>query len=160
MAPVKEVVFERTFDVSPDTVWQAWTDPGKLKVWWGPDNVSIPECEVDLRVGGKFFIVMEAGEAMGPYKGTRWPMEGWFTVVETNKSLSYTAKAWTDGQKETTEIDQETELTLIVENGRTKLKLKATINKTGPDAGMAVQGMQMGFHQQLKKLDKFLGQRR
>lgn len=156
MAPVKEVEFERTFDASPGVVWQAWTDPKMLKKWWGPNNVSIPECEVDLRVGGKIYIVMEAGEAMGPYKGTRWPMEGKFTVVKTNSNLSYATKAWTEGQKEATEIDQVTELTLTDENGKTKLKLKVKINKTGPNASMAIQGMQEGFNQQLDKLDKFL----
>ncbi len=156
MAPVKEVVFERTLNASLEAVWQAWTDPKMLKEWWGPNNVSIPECEVDLRVGGKIYIVMEAGEGMGLYKGTRWPMEGKFTVVETNSKLSYTAKAWTEGQKEATEIDQVTDLILADENGKTKLKLKATINKTGPNARMAVQGMQWGFNQQLDKLEKFL----
>jgi uncharacterized protein YndB with AHSA1/START domain len=156
MAPNKEVVFERTFDASPKTVWQAWTDPKMLKAWWGPNDVSIPECEVDLRVGGKIYIVMEAGEGMGPCKGTRWPMEGKYTVVEKNSKLSYTAQAWTEGQKEATEIDQVTELTLADENGRTKLKLKVTIRKTGPNARMAVEGMRGGYDQQLDKLDKFL----
>jgi uncharacterized protein YndB with AHSA1/START domain len=107
-------------------------------------------------VGGKIYIVMEAGEAMGAYKGTRWPMEGKYTVVEENSKLSYTAKAWTESQEETTEIYQVTELTLSDENGKTKLKLKATINKIGANAKMAVEGMQMGFNQQLDKLDKFL----
>ncbi len=73
MAPIKEVVFERTLDAPLETVWQAWTHPKMLKEWWGPNNVSIPECEVDLRVGGKIYIVMEAGEAMGSYKSDgRW----------------------------------------------------------------------------------------
>lgn len=157
MAPVKEVEFERIYDAPLETVWQAWTDPKMLKEWWGPNDVSIPECEVDLRVGGRFYIVMEAGEAMGPYKGTRWPMEGKYTVVEKNSRLSYTAKAWTEGQEETTEIDQVTELILLEENGKTKLRLKATINKTGSGAKMAVEGMQMGYNQQFDKLDKFLG---
>ena len=85
----KEVEFERTYDASPETVWQAWTKPEMIKQWWGPNNVTIPECEVDLRVGGKIYIVMEAGEAMGPYKGTKWPMLGKFTVVEPNSKLSY-----------------------------------------------------------------------
>jgi uncharacterized protein YndB with AHSA1/START domain len=152
MAPVREVVFERTFDASPETVWKAWTDPGMIKQWWGPDNVSIPECDVDLRPGGKIYIVMEAGEAMGPYKGTRWPMEGRFTVMVPHSKLFYTAKAWTEGDKEATEIDQVTELTLTGENGRTNLNLKVTINKTGPKAGMAVQGIQAGYTQQLEKL--------
>jgi uncharacterized protein YndB with AHSA1/START domain len=156
MEPIKEVAFERTYDASPKTVWQAWTNPEMLKQWWGPNNVTIPECEVDLRVGGKIYIVMEAGEAMGPYKGTKWPMLGEFTVVEPNSKLSYTAKAWTEGQNEETTIDQATELTLTEENGKTKLKIRAAIYKTGPKAGMAVQGMQAGFTQQLDKLNDFL----
>jgi uncharacterized protein YndB with AHSA1/START domain len=152
----KEVELERTYDASPEMVWKAWTDPEMLKQWWGPNNVTIPECEVDLRVGGKFYIVMEAGEAMGPYKGTRWPMMAEFTVVEPNSKLSYTAKAWTEGAKEETTIDQTTEITLTEENGKTKVKVKAAIHKTGPKAGMAVQGMEAGFTQQLEKLNDYL----
>ncbi len=156
MEPIKDIVFERTYDASPETVWQAWTNPDIIKQWWGPNNVTIPECEVDLRGGGKIYIVMEAGEAMGPYKSTKWPMLGEFTVVEPNAQLSYTAKAWVEGQKEETTIDQTTELTLTEENGKTKLKLKAAIHKVVPGAGMAVQGMQAGFTQQLDKLNAFL----
>lgn len=156
MAPIKEVEFERTYDAPVEKVWQAWTDPNMIKQWWGPNDVSIPECDIDLRIGGRIYIVMEAGEAMGPYKGTRWPMEGKYTVVENNSKLSYAGKAWTEGQEESTEIDQLTELAITDDNGKTKLKLKATINKIGPDAKMAVQGMQAGFTQHLDKLDKFL----
>ena len=156
MQPIKEAVFERTYDASAETVWQAWTNPDMIKQWWGPNNVSIPECEVELRVGGKIYIVMQAGEAMGPYKGTKWPMLGEFTVVEANAKLSYNAQAWTEGQKEQTTIDQSTELIITEEGGKTKLKIRAVIHKTGAAAGMAVQGMQAGFTQQLEKLNDFL----
>jgi uncharacterized protein YndB with AHSA1/START domain len=156
MEPIKEVVLERTYDASLETVWQAWTDPKLLQQWWGPDNVTIPECEVDLRVGGKFYIVMEAGEAMGPYKGTKWPMLAEFTAVEPNAKLSYKANAWTEGLKEETTIDQTTEVTFSEENGKTRVEVRAAIYKTGPQAGMAAEGMQAGFTQQLDKLQNFL----
>jgi uncharacterized protein YndB with AHSA1/START domain len=156
ITPIKELEIERTYSVTVNKVWDAWTKPEQIKLWWGPDNVSIPECEVDLRVGGKIYIVMEAGEAMGPYKGTRWPMEGTFTVVEENSRLAYEAKAWTEDEEGTTKIDQITELTMYEDSGKTVIKLKATINKTGPDAKMAIEGMQMGFNQQFDKLNKFL----
>jgi uncharacterized protein YndB with AHSA1/START domain len=71
---IKELTIIRTFDAPCELVWKAWTDPKLLKQWWGPNNVTIPECEIDQRVGGTFYIVMEAGEAMGSYKGTKWPM--------------------------------------------------------------------------------------
>lgn len=156
MTPVKQVEFERTYNSPIDKVWKAWTDPDQIKQWWGPDGVTIPECEIDLKVGGRVYIVMEAGEAMGPYKGARWPMEGTYTIVETNSKLAFVAKAWTEGTEDTTQIDQLTELELSEEDGKTKIKLRATINKIGPDAKMAVEGMQMGFTQQLDKLTKLL----
>src|SRR4051812_15991582 len=106
----KEVTLERVYDAPLASVWKAWTDPEMLKQWWGPNDVTIPECKVDLKVGGTFYIVMEAGEAMGPYKGTLWPMQAEFTIVEPQTKLSYKAQAWTEGQKETTTIDQTTEI--------------------------------------------------
>ena len=154
--PLKDLTFERTYDASLDAVWRAWTTPEALKQWWGPDNVSIPKCEVDLRVGGRFYIVMEAGEAMGPYKGTLWPMEAKFTVVEPKAKLFYSAQAWTEGKKDETTIDQITEITFTDNNGKTDVKVRAAILKTGPGAGMAVQGMEYGFNQQLDKLIGFL----
>src|SRR5271165_6281367 len=99
-----ELIIEWVFNAPRELVWKAWTDPKMLKQWWGPNNVTIPECEVDLRVGGKIYIVMEAGEAMGPYKGTKWPMLGEFTTVDPNLKFSYAAKAGTEGQKEETTI--------------------------------------------------------
>lgn len=156
MEPIKEVAFERIYNAPVEKVWQAWTDPEMLKQWWGPNDVSIPECEVDLRVGGKFYIVMEAGEAMGPYKGTLWPMDAKFTVVEPNSKLAWTAQAWTEGQKDQTTIEQSTEVTFTADAGKTKVNIKAAIHKSGPAAQMAVEGMQYGFSQQLDKLEGFL----
>jgi uncharacterized protein YndB with AHSA1/START domain len=40
MEPIKEVVFEITYDAPPEMVWQAWTDPEMVKQWWGPDNAK------------------------------------------------------------------------------------------------------------------------
>jgi uncharacterized protein YndB with AHSA1/START domain len=159
MTHVKEVSYKRTYDAPSKLVWQAWTDPGMIKQWWGPNDVIIPECEIDLRVGGKIYIVVEAGEAMGSYKGTRWPLLGEFTIVVPTSQLVYTAHAWTEGRDEETRIDHVTEILLAEKDGKTVLKLKATVNKSGPAAQMAIQGMQYGLNQQLEKLGKFLGQK-
>jgi uncharacterized protein YndB with AHSA1/START domain/DNA-binding transcriptional ArsR family regulator len=156
MQPIKEIHLERVYDAPVAQVWRAWTDPEMLKQWWGPDNVGIPRCEVDLRVGGTFYIVMEAGEAMGPYKGTLWPMRAKYTVVEPCARLSYTANAWTEGHEADTQIDQVTEIDFSEAAGKTTVRIRAVINKLGPSAGMAAEGMQAGFTQQLGKLEGFL----
>ena len=156
MQPIKEITFERVYSAPLAQVWQAWTDPDMLKKWWGPNDVSIPECTVDLKVGGEFYIVMEAGEAMGPYKGTKWPMRATYTAVDPTTHLAYTAKAWAEGADEATMIDQSTDVTFTEEDGKTKLNITAAIYKAGPGARMAVEGMQYGFTQQLEKLNTFL----
>lgn len=154
---IKELTLIRTYDAPIEKVWIAWTDPKELKQWWGPNDVSIPECEVDLRVGGTFYIVMEAGEAMGQYKGTKWPMRAEFTVVEPLTKLAYHAKAWTEGEhQDETTIDQTTEITFSDEGSKTRVEIKAAIRSAGPMAGMAVQGMEYGFNQQLDKLATYL----
>lgn len=158
MEPIKEVVLEKVYSAPVAKVWEAWTTVEQLKQWWGPDNVTIPECEVDLKVGGKFYIVMEAGEGMGPYKGTKWPMLAEYTEITPNEKLSYTAHAWTEGDKEETTIDQTTEVVFTEEDGKTKVTVKAAIYKTGPKAGMAAEGMKAGFTQQLEKLAGFITQ--
>ena len=157
MEKIGEFITERTFDAPLSLVWKVWTDPAFLKQWWGPENVIIPECEVDLKVGGKFYIVMEADKGMGQYAGTQWPMMATFTAVEPESRLSYTAQAWTEGpHKDDTMLDQTTDVAFAEADGKTTVKIVAIIHKTGPAAGGAVQGMEYGFNQQLGKLEKFL----
>ena len=155
-----EITLMRVFNASREEIWKAWTDPEMVKQWWGPNDVTIPECEIDLKVGGKIYIVMEAGEAMGPYKGTLWPMLGTITVLEPNSKLFYSATAWTEGQHEATEIEQTTEITMTEEDGKTTVHVRAVITKAGPAAGMAVQGMEHGFTQQLEKLNTYLAEQK
>jgi len=57
----KEIEFERRYAATIEEVWRAWTDPDQLQQWWGPEKTFIPECEVDLAVGGTISIVTEAG---------------------------------------------------------------------------------------------------
>ncbi len=63
MEPIKEIKFERVYDAPIDRVWQAWTDPKMMEQWWGPNDVIIPECEVDLRVAEKFTLLWKQAKA-------------------------------------------------------------------------------------------------
>jgi uncharacterized protein YndB with AHSA1/START domain len=154
---LKEMTFERTYPVPIGEVWDAWTQPDLLRRWWGPEDTTIPECEVDLRVGGTIAIVMEAGEGMGRYRGTRWPMQGTFTRIEAPHHLAYDARSWTEGEEDTTTIDHVNELTIAEDGGVTSLTLRITITDIGPGARMAAFGMRWGYKAQLAKLDALLG---
>jgi uncharacterized protein YndB with AHSA1/START domain len=46
-------VSSRVFDAPRERVWKAWTEPERLKQWWGPKGFKVFSCKVDLRPGGK-----------------------------------------------------------------------------------------------------------
>lgn len=49
---------ERIVHVSPEQVFQAWTQPEHLIHWFAPAPWTCPRAEVDLRPGGTFLTVM------------------------------------------------------------------------------------------------------
>ncbi|MGH9367901.1 MAG: SRPBCC domain-containing protein, partial [Thermoanaerobaculia bacterium] len=51
----REIVMTRVFDAPRELVFDAHTKPELVKRWLlGPDGWSMPVCEIDLRVGGKY----------------------------------------------------------------------------------------------------------
>jgi uncharacterized protein YndB with AHSA1/START domain len=51
----------RHYEVAPQKVWRAWTDPQTLKRWFGPDDDGeVLLAEVDLRVGGRYRLQFQA----------------------------------------------------------------------------------------------------
>lgn len=151
----KDLSFERTYAAPIEIVWRAWTRAEELREWWGPDNTIVPECEIDLRVGGEIRVVMEADEGMGKYQGTRWPMVGTFTLIEENARLVYEARSWTEGEEGTT-IVHTNDLTLTENGEETLVELRISITEIGAKAKMAAFGMKWGYKQQLAKLDAYL----
>ena len=55
-------VFARDFDAPRELVFKAWTEPDRLKRWWGPKGFTTPFCAVDLREGGVFLYCMRSPE--------------------------------------------------------------------------------------------------
>ncbi|MCK0176975.1 MULTISPECIES: SRPBCC domain-containing protein [Mycobacteriaceae] len=151
----KEFRFERTYRAPLDTVWRAWTEPEMLRQWWGPEKTFVPECEIDLRVGGAIYVVMEAGPEMGKYQGTRWPMAGTFTRVDDRARLTYDARSWTEGDDGAT-ILHVNDITFGERDGETTVLLEVNISKIGPKAKLAAFGMKWGYKSHLDKLGDFL----
>ncbi len=129
-----------------------------LRQWWGgPEKTFVPECEVDLSIGGRIYIVMEAGEEMGKYQGTRWPMAGTFTQIDDRARLTYDARSWTEGEEEGgSTIEHVNDITLTERDGQTHVQLHITITNIGAKAKMAAFGMKWGYKAQLDKLEKLL----
>jgi uncharacterized protein YndB with AHSA1/START domain len=55
----KDFVIARVLDAPRDLVWQCFTQPERMKQWWGPKGVKILKSQMDLRVGGTYHYGME-----------------------------------------------------------------------------------------------------
>jgi uncharacterized protein YndB with AHSA1/START domain len=84
-APSTSLHLERTFDASPEEVFDAWTNPEVLRRWWaaGP-TWRTPVAEVDLRVGGSYRLSME-----DPETGTVHTVGGEYREVRRPERLAY-----------------------------------------------------------------------
>jgi len=58
----KELVITRIFDAPRKAVWKAWTEPERMKLWWGPKGFTAPVIKIDFRVGGTILSCMRSPE--------------------------------------------------------------------------------------------------
>jgi uncharacterized protein YndB with AHSA1/START domain len=58
------LTIKRRFDATPAKVYAAWTDPEKIKRWFGPPKTISVVSTFETRPGGKFMILstVEGGE--------------------------------------------------------------------------------------------------
>jgi uncharacterized protein YndB with AHSA1/START domain len=62
MAESNEIVITRVFDAPQKLVFKAWTEPERMKRWWGPQGFTLPFCTIDLRPGGVIHFCMRSPE--------------------------------------------------------------------------------------------------
>jgi uncharacterized protein YndB with AHSA1/START domain len=74
MAGEFDLVLERMLDAPADLVWKAWTTPEHIKQWWAPRPYQTPECEIELRPGGKFYTRMTGPDGFD-FSGTACILE-------------------------------------------------------------------------------------
>jgi uncharacterized protein YndB with AHSA1/START domain len=58
----KDFVISRMLNASRDLVWKSFTDPERMKQWWGPKGVKVRAANLDLRVGGTYHYAMETAD--------------------------------------------------------------------------------------------------
>ena len=92
----REIVMVRRFDAPRSLVFETYTRPEYLRQWLlGPPGWSMPVCEIDLRVGGRYRYVWrhQDGREMG--------VGGTFREIQAPERLVSTEKfdeAWYEGE--------------------------------------------------------------
>ena len=79
------LVLERTFDCPPETLWNFWTNPELMKLWFGSDpKGSVSAAESDLRVDGTFSVTFSNSD------GTEHTCSGKYLIVKPFSELAFT----------------------------------------------------------------------
>lgn len=110
-----QVKITKVLDVPIEKVWDAWTNPESLKQWKAPVGMTTPDANVNLSVGGSYYVCMKGGHAGDKTLTVR----GVYKEIKKPNRLVFTWK-W-DGQNEESEVkvllkkisDSQTELILI-----------------------------------------------
>jgi len=85
------LLVRRLIRASAERIFDVWTQPEHLKLWWGPNSVECVDAEVDLRVGGRYRIANQF-----PDGKILW-ISGEFEAIERPHRLVYT---WRVGDEE------------------------------------------------------------
>ncbi len=85
------LVIDREFDAPVQVVFDAWADPQQLVQWWGPEGMTTPVCEMDVRVGGAWKTVMRSSE------GKDHTVSGVYKEIDPPHRLAFTWAWINDG---------------------------------------------------------------
>jgi uncharacterized protein YndB with AHSA1/START domain len=142
-APVK---LSRFFDAPPELVFKAWSTAEHVKNWFSPETYSVPQANVDMRVGGAFEVCMRAPD------GTEHWSRGTFAELDPPRSLVIDMHA-VDGEGQPL-FRAYTEVRFTAEKGGTRLDVVQTYTFIDPaQAAPMIAGAPIGWGQTLDKLE-------
>jgi uncharacterized protein YndB with AHSA1/START domain len=139
----RELVVTRTFNGPAHLVFEAWTKPELMKLWWAPKSSGVPlrSCEMDVRVGGGYRL------EFGKDASQSFAFFGTYIEVEPPSRLVWTNEESEDGAVTTVTFEEK--------DGRTLLVLHELYpSKEALDA--AGTGAADGTIEQFKQLDALL----
>ncbi len=141
----REVVITRQFDAPRELVFDCHTKPDLVRRWLlGPPGWTMPVCDIDLKVGGRYRYVWRGpgGEEMG--------MGGTFRLIERPARID-TAELfdqdWTGGETFITTRFTE-------QDGRTTATLTVLYSSKEAREGALTTGMADGMEAGYQRLDE------
>jgi uncharacterized protein YndB with AHSA1/START domain len=139
----RELVITRSFNGPARIVFEAWTKPELLKLWWAPKStgLSLLSCQADVRVGGSYRF--EIG-----HKDSK-PMAFFGKYVEVTPPSRL---VWTNEESDDGAV---TTLTFEEKDGKTLLTMREIYpSKEALDG--AISGMEGGMSETFEQLDQLL----
>lgn len=141
----REIVTTRLINAPRELVWQAWTDPARLAVWWGPRGFRTTTHTMDFRVGGLWRYTMH-----GP-DGTDWPNLIVYREITKPERMVYDHS----GEADFDDTHFHTTVTFETHGTKTKVTMRAVFpTKEERDHVVKEFGAVEGGRQTLERLDE------
>jgi len=139
-----EFSLSRVVNAPPDLVFEGWTEPERLKTWWGPKGFDHPVLKVDARTGGEAEIVM------GLPDGPKYHVSEVFREVDRPAKLAFSFKTADSEGKVLLEGD--ITATFMKVGSTTRLTVKARSTGHFASVAKARAGFIAGWNQSLDRL--------
>jgi uncharacterized protein YndB with AHSA1/START domain len=133
--PKPELKMARVFDAPKRMVFEAWSKAEYVSRWFTPAPLTTPACEVDLRPGGVFRLVMRMPN------GVEFPMDAHFTEVVSNERIAFVATIHGG-------VEIQTTVTFAESDGKTTL----TVHQVYSRESDATRGAHAGWTATLNQL--------
>ncbi|MGE0640080.1 MAG: SRPBCC family protein [Thermoanaerobaculia bacterium] len=145
-----EIVMTREFAAPRQLLYDAHTRPELVRRWLlGPDGWSMPTCEIDLRVGGRYRYVWRK-EATGAEIATGGR---YLEIVEPERlaSTEQFEDPWYEGESMNT-------IVLVESDGRTILTQTMRLASKEARDGVIATGMATGVATSYDRLERILAE--
>jgi uncharacterized protein YndB with AHSA1/START domain len=140
----REMVITRLIDAPRERVWQAWTDPKQIALWWGPNGFSTTTHEHSLKPGGVWRHTMR-----GP-DGVEYPNQSVFQEIVPPERLVYTHGGGTEGKEG---VSFRATITFKAVGNKTELTMRSVFpSKEARERVVRDYGALEGGRQHLQKL--------
>jgi uncharacterized protein YndB with AHSA1/START domain/DNA-binding transcriptional ArsR family regulator len=136
-------LFERVLAASRDVVWRHWVDPDLLASWWAPSSMTVTDCAIEPKPGGR--AVLEYRDAEGRYRS-----EGRVHAAEEPEHLVFDLSVLDAAGA--VSFTGHYDLTLAADLGGTRLRLDLRITETTVEAVPYIAGIDTGWGQVLDNL--------
>jgi uncharacterized protein YndB with AHSA1/START domain len=134
----------RTFDAPRNLVFAAWTEPERMKLWWGPKGWTIPFSEADLRPGGAFRYAMRSPD------GEEHLVEGVISEIEPPSRFVTMSELGGDGNHPPVQVV--TAVTFEAQGESTRVRIETIVTGSAEIIDAATEGMDAHWGEHLDRL--------
>jgi uncharacterized protein YndB with AHSA1/START domain len=140
-----QILITREFNAPRRLVWTAYTTPELVKRWWAGQRGNVTSAEIDLRVGGRWRYVMQAGG------GFEVAFHGEFREIDAPGRLVNTEVF--EGLPDPDGHAGLVTVTLTETDGRTSLEMLCEYNDQADRDAVIASGMEGGMQESMDQLE-------